>query len=655
MADNETSPSLAPEIRAQRLILRHLLNTKAKQGPRPENLDDVLRPLAALHEVVLVCESLLNSRPAPGKDDRRSLKGDVEQALNRLGPQAKRALQPALAEYMAQINTLGKLMDGPGGARRLLSATRDLSDQIRRPVIAQAMWRDMVADIRKGSDEEIYTLRLLQLREVQGNLGHAWHERAGELRSSIHEGDFELAETTLGRPLEQTARVAWFVFGNADLTGDMLRVGQTQFFSHRIWPDGARDAKRFSGDDAEFPDELDDAWVDALTPHDRSRDHVYARVELAGPRAGGSRNPLAARRAPIPWARELVLSVVEAATYATGGSRWVLLEGGVAYHGIDDDGQAMWDGTGGFRDPSDVQAISNFKPAQLEGTGEQLETLDPRLADRLADGDQRTLDAIGEARWHRSVRAQPDPAQRVALHVRAFEQALPIAAGERWNDAAQHYFRALWAWDRFDTALWSAAFWAKFWIELRPDQNLGHVITWTGPTPDHESGVHLDRFVAAAEDVYSALGRFDGDARLTRRAVKHVCTWGRNSALARKRLEELGRRFDTLMKRTLRQRNAIIHGVQTDPDVVASVDRFVGRLADYIIVSSLRSAALDEDLSDALQRARTQTIRMLWRLENGTPLHRVWDDADQEPSGDAPGGDDEWAADPADDGDTAAR
>jgi hypothetical protein len=654
MTDNGTSPSLPPEVRVQRLILRQLLNTKAKPSPRPENLDHMLRPLAALHEVVLVCESILNARRAPGEDDRRSLKGDVEQALNRLGPQAKRALQPALAEYLAQNNALGKLMDSPGGARRLLSSTRELSDQIRHPDIAQAIWRDLIADVRKGSDEETYTLRLLQLRELQDNLGHAWHERARELRGSIHGGDFETAETILGRPLEQTAQVAWFVFGNADLTGDMLRVGQTQFFSHRIWPDRVRDPNQFSADaEAEFPDELDDYWVDALTSHDRSRDHVYARVELTGPRATGPRNPLTARRPPIPWARELVLSVVEAATYGTGGSRWVLLDGGIAYHGTDDKGQAMWDGTGGFQDPSDVQAISNFKPAQLEGTGEQLETLDLRLADRLADGDQRTLDAIGEARWHRSVRGQTEPAQRVALHVRAFEQALPIAAGEHWNDTAQHYFRELWAWDRFDTALSSAAFWSKFWIELRPDQDLGHLITWTWRTAAHETGVHLDRFVAAAEDIHAALGRFDGDARLTRRAVKHVCTWGRNPALARRRLEELGRRFDTLMRRTLRQRNAIIHGVHTDADVVASVDRFVARLADYIIVSSLRSAAVGEDLSDALQRARTQTIRILWRLEHGTPLRGVWDDADQDLHGNADG--DEPATDPAGDGDTTVR
>ena len=346
-------------------------------------------------------------------------------------------------------------------------------------------------------------------------------------------------------------------------------------------------------------------------------------MELTGPRAADPRNPLAARRPPLAWARELVTSVVDAAMHASGGSRWIILEGGVAYHGTDENGQGLWDGVGGFLDPTDAQALDNFRPSQLEGTGNKLQTLDLRLVDQLAAGDPRTIGAVDEARWHHSVRVQNNPAQRVALHVRAFEQALPIARGARWNDATQLYFQGFWAWDRFDGALQSAALSTRFWISLHDPQTAEQLITWAD-----DEGVHLDRFVGAADQAHAALGRFQGDARITRRGVKQVSTWSKDPTLARLRLAKLASRFDILLARTVRQRNAIIHGVQTDPDVVASVDRFVARLAYYITAGALRSATVGEDLADGLERSRAQSNRMLWRLEQRTPLSKVWDDAD---------------------------
>lgn len=615
---------LPPDIRAAVELLRHMLNEKGlprrSRGALPQDLDHVLRPVAALHEVALVCDSILGGRRSPGSDDRRSLKDDVTQSLNQLGKQTKRSLQPDLAEYQKAIKQIDAILDEAAAARRLMSATRAMSGLIMRPAVAQAMWRDLVVAVRNGMSDQTCGLYLQQLRELQERLGHSWLERATALRTSIRAGDFRAGEEILGTATEGTARVAWFIFGNADVPSGMLRVGQTQFFSESIWPDRVRDPAYFAGaPEAELPAELfDQRLLDALKPGDHSTHHVYARVELAGPRALNDGDPAAAGRSPLDWARDLVTSVVEVATHASGGSRWVLLEGGIVCHGIDPDGNTIFEGMGGFPDPAHQQALADFRPAPLEDTADRLQGLDPRLAENIAAGEPRTVAAVHEARWHHSVRRQNDPAQRVALHVRAFEQALPVGRGEHWDAIAKFYFREFWAWDRLHLAIDAAQSSSRFWIELHDHASVSQIITWI-----IDGWVYLGRFLDATVVVGDALRRIPGDARVTRRAVAEVGRWAKDPVQAASHLNKLCGQFDILLARAQRQRNAIIHGVQTDPDVVASVDRFVSRLADYITVGALHSAAVGEDLTDALERSRIETRRRIWQLKHGISLTEI--------------------------------
>jgi hypothetical protein len=615
---------LPPDIRAAVELLRHMLNEKGRprrrRGALPQALDHVLRPVAALHEIALVCESVLGGRRPPGSDDRRSLKDDVTQSLNQLGKQTKRSLQPDLAEYQKTIKQIDAILGDPATVQRLLAATRAMSERIVRPIVAQAIWRDLVAAVRNGLGDETYGLYLQQLRELQERLGHSWLERATALRTSVRAGDFRAGEEILGKVAEGTAQVAWFIFGNADVPSDTLRVGQAQFFSERVWPDQVRDPAYFAGlPDAEFPAELSDQrLLDALKPGDHSTHHVYARVELVGPRARYEGNPAAAGRSPLHWARALVTSVIEVATHGSGGSRWVLLEGGIVCHGIDSNGNRIFEGIGGFPDPAHQQALADFRPAPLEDTADRLQGLDSRLAEKIAAGEPRTVAAVREARWHHSVRRQNDPAQRVALHVRAFEQALPVGRGEHWDEIAKVYFREFWAWDQFHLAIDATQSSSRFWIELHDQASASQIITWI-----IDGWVYLGRFLAATDIVGDALREIPGDARVIRLAVAEVGRWARDPAKAASYLDKLRGQFDILLARAQRQRNAIIHGVQTDPDVVASVDRFVSRLADYITVGALHSAAVGEDLTDALERSRIETRRRIWQLKHGISLSEI--------------------------------
>jgi hypothetical protein len=74
-----------------------------------------------------------------------------------------------------------------------------------------------------------------------------------------------------------------------------------------------------------------------------------------------------------------------------------------------------------------------------------------------------------------------------------------------------------------------------------------------------------------------------------------------------------------LLGRARRQRNAIVHGIRTNPDVVATVDRFVARLAASVEAQNIYSAAIAEGRDAALQRGRQARLETLQHLKDGDP------------------------------------
>ncbi len=75
-------PPADATLRAHAELLEEYLRTT------PDSLSHVLRPLAALDEVIAVCESIRGGRQAPQPPDRRSLRADVQRALTALGTTA---------------------------------------------------------------------------------------------------------------------------------------------------------------------------------------------------------------------------------------------------------------------------------------------------------------------------------------------------------------------------------------------------------------------------------------------------------------------------------------------------------------------------------------------------------------------------------------
>lgn len=248
-ADDQGVPRSAdPTVRAHRQLLAAYIETA------PETIADVLRPLAALDEVIAICESVAGGRQPPQPHDRITLRAEVQQALAALGSELRRELEPTLRSYYhGEMMGIPELLTEAGGVVRLLTATRVLRERTRRAVCSQAAWRDLLASVQAGNEEEVARLRALQLREIEESLGHEWRWRQMRLRELVRAGELDDVEEVLSLPPPRSAQVAWFVFANADIPDGYLRVGQVQFFSSRLWPEAVT-SRDFIGriPDAEF-------------------------------------------------------------------------------------------------------------------------------------------------------------------------------------------------------------------------------------------------------------------------------------------------------------------------------------------------------------------------------------------------------------------
>jgi hypothetical protein len=542
--------------------------------------------------------------------DRRSLRSDVQLALTSTGGELRQCLQPAWKDFFrGELDELPALLDSGGGVSRLQTAAEILVERLLDPRAAQAAWRDLF-DWDDGStavDEAKHWTAVL--REIDESRGHEWTWRVGRLRKAAFSGSSGEGEEILGEAPAFTAKVAWFVFANADLANGYLRVGQVQFFSSRLWPAGVTSPDFLAAfPDSEHPEELDDYALDQwFQVDDSSEALVYARVELDGLRAEPSRTPRAQLRPAGDWARDLVAAVVEAGSFRIGGTHWRLLAGQSLFHA-----DGSWSGSGDFQDPRVHEEIRRFQHPLTERTGDALEELDPRLADLIAEGDRTAATAVEEARWYEAARAQDDPAQRLVLHVRAFERALPVARDFHWNEAVSRYLRDFWAVEEFGDEVFRAAHGSYRPLKREAPDELDKLEQWLVDGPRGGFSVFSGVFLRMAEEVHRLLPC--DDLRLLRREVRQIASWAAKTEAASRRIENWQACFSVLLRRALRQRNATAHGVTTVPEVVISVDAFIARIAAMVVAEAIHSATRGVDLIQGLERGRVRSRRMLWRL-----------------------------------------
>jgi hypothetical protein len=577
----------------------------------------ILRPLAALSEVDAVSRSIDQGHAPANVADRRSLTNDLHLAFSTLGAETRRLLQPAHFELIDElVPRLPELLEDPAGRLHLSGIVHELRRRLVSADGVVAAWRDLRQAAASGQyDDDELPVFGSRVAEIVEAFGLEWRWTRQDVVQYIRRGLFDEVEDELRRPVERSAHAAWFVFGYADLPSAYLRVGQVQFFSSRLWPDTVRDQEaieRFP--EAEYPSELTDDALEHRVSVDASLapEHlVYARVELQGARATGDRNPWAHRTPPMVWARDYVQAIVQAATFRQGGSTWQLLDGAAMYH--DNDG---WSGSWPFHDPRKFDPKRDARNPLHEGTGDALEALPVRFAERLSEGAPDARAAAREVQWHLAVARQADPAQRIALFVRGFELSLPIIGDERWHGAAHRYFRDFWALNDLGDDVFRCA------------NDTERAFNWTGhseelkdipPFTEHDGRrvvVDLQAFVDAAPTL---LERIPAHRREERRRLRGVVRWSADPHAAFADIDRRRQQFDILLKRATRQRNAVVHGVETVPAVIATAEPFVASLAATIAATHVEEAGTGGSTHHALERGRMIASRRLWRLNNESP------------------------------------
>ena len=178
--------------------LRRQLRTRGEGAPA-----DVLGPRSALAELDTVCASMREGRGGPNKGNRPSLQRDLSRALGSLGPDTQAACAPHLRDFRSELGQLPKRLETPQGARVLALTTGRLREQLQRPEVRMAAWRDALTTFRDlSAAAEACQLCLVQLVELCEEAGHDWSELARRLENVI--GD-EVSEVVRLRELDAEA------------------------------------------------------------------------------------------------------------------------------------------------------------------------------------------------------------------------------------------------------------------------------------------------------------------------------------------------------------------------------------------------------------------------------------------------------------------
>lgn len=351
------------------------------------------------------------------------------------------------------------------------------------------------------------------------------------------------------------------------------------------------------------PPELQDEEYEDSFAGLPKKDYVLARINL------GEANLAYARRR----ARQLASDVLRA---ALPDSQWILMGGAASY--------LQGSGWGGNRfTGADWGARAQFDPPRHEPTTSELAQLDERFGTGLVQADEAALDAVGYVRWGHAVANLPEPAQRIALSLRILERALPRnAETERnWQGATRRYLKETWSERRLGLWLRDASF---AMLSAHP----GHWETYPS-----EAG---ERYRTLNDELIPSAGRlafyFYGDRALRRlpetasdmdegsmerRLLDEVHRRAGTGADAAAWLEYFDERFERLLARTARQRNAVLHGATTVPAVLASIESFVSQLTNRVVAEKIHAAATGISVVAAMESARYGALERRARLKRG--------------------------------------
>lgn len=620
----------SPPLSGRLAALRGQLRGGGRQSP-PE----ILGPVAALGELERVCEAMLGGRGGPRDDDRGSLVKDIKSMRGALGPAVAAALGQPLNVFISDLS--GSILKTPQGARALHLSATSLLERLVDAAVARAAWLDVVetfeADINSA---ELCEQRIMILREICEARGQEWGtfgtshglERLLSDDASAAsqygagygpvEGDFAglTEQTRVDMCADLVAQDAlrgdvavWFLIQDAYIDF-WQRIGPLELFNAHLMPEGVRSGGNLEQINGyQPPPELED-WEEASlwlgkvdVPNDEHA--VLARVWMPGSLV---------QRAPTK-AAEILRSLVEV---ANDNSDWRIQDGAAGCW----IGQSWFGSILHYEPPTADHG--RFGHPVFEPTGKSLAAFEPAFVERLAVGDEVAQEAIEDARWVIAVSRAPTAAQRVALGTRAVERVLSVARAENenWKDVSRRYLLAPWTKLQIDRWIQAAAVNARMGVAKthgRGSEIFGWVDHRVYPRAEGEPGISYQSAVGIA-DLESYFGPLD--ALIARGLTEH-----RSSALALRVLnqpkvaqgflKEIESRFEVLLARLARSRNAIIHGQRPSAATLGTIDGFVRDLGRLVAADMMRSAETGEAALARLQEWRVELAEVREALDSG--------------------------------------
>jgi hypothetical protein len=404
----------------------------------------------------------------------------------------------------------------------------------------------------------------------------------------------ELCAQLIAEPAQEAEVKVWFAFAHANLGGTYQRVGPVQFFATDYGLDNVRQHSSW-GQDFDAPVELDGRWAELHFKQLPDRNGVLARVELES-------GPIATAR---QRAHDLLVGLIQA---AVGVSGWLLLEGSSAYSE-----HTGWFGAIGFHDPETGGRRRQYGDPLDDPTAELLSKLDEGFIEALSKGHDQAEEAVAAIRWNLTA-SEAEPGQQLALRMRSLEQALPAAprVGVTVRDAARRHLREAWSFFRLQDQLRDVGLFCSGAVP-GTDKAQQEQIEGLHREIAQQYEVKYQGLVENLGGLASLLPAETMHGRMAREAAQDL----RDGSSALRRLRRFDDRFDRLIARSVRQRNALLHGAATVPTVVQTCDEFLVQLISRIIHESINGAGRGEDLLTRLEESRADHLRRRARLDSG--------------------------------------
>jgi hypothetical protein len=593
-----------------------------EQAP-PETLGLV----PSLREVLLFARGVLAGRIAESKEDRTSLREDLSRAMQGLGPELQAKAAAELKQVQTDLGRLPQLLSEPDGALTVVGLVEAALEAIAARPMLGAAWDDLRSAYEDNEHAGLCELRTRTLAELVELRGADWRSTAGTIRrvlfddrfvlnelSAIDIGQgppadledpnapaglpiedrFQLARRTLTEQLPSGNVVVWVCFANASISNVYLKVGVVELFGHQLWSDGI--VHTFAGQQPLREFEDPPRWHFDHLPEEP---FVLVRVPLGDIRLMGA----AERGRSI--ARDLVRA-------ARPHSEWRLTSGAAVFVDGGDDRRGWIGPAISDRPPGPTE---RFSP-EFEPTGFELADLGEDVVGRIIDGNDAIHDALRDIEWAEAVWDVGDAPQRLALSTRLIERTLPTPAGDHWSKQVNRYLGRWWA-EREARGLVADA--AHAAVDLRDgimssdNANSGWRQKLMLDRGDAGTQIGLDETLRVASQLVGDLPEGSLQRRIATELTEHAASpadWA--AFLNRNQMV-----FDILLARLVRQRNAVLHGADTEPAVIGSVLPFALELQALVMHTQFSAAAAGESLLTALERNRIRIERIHQRLASG--------------------------------------